>query len=361
MAWPDEASSPEMIITGHSTALPPIRKVEELGELLSEPSAALVKGLARLLGDILVLGVGGKMGPSLARMAKRASEAAGTPRRVIGVARFTASELESKLQAHGVETIRADLLDEAQLARLPEAPNVIFMAGMKFGSTGQEALTWAMNTHLPSLVCKRYPRSRMIVFSTGNIYGLTPVASGGSVETDALNPVGEYAMSCLGRERIFEYFSRSANIPMAFVRLNYASELRYGVLVDLAQRVRAGEPIDLSMGHLNTIWLADANDMALQALAHVSFPPLLLNVTGPELLSVREVCEQFGKLMGKSVSFHGKESSTALLNNAQQAFRRFGLPRIPAQQLIRWTADWIMRGQPTLSKPTHFESRSGSF
>ncbi len=350
-----------MNTAAHETGLPPIRDVDQLEEVVSEPSEALMKSLSRVPGDILILGVGGKMGPSLARMAKRASELAGVSRRVIGVARFSEPELESKLQAHQIETARADLLDESRLEALPEAPNIIFMAGMKFGSKGREALTWAINTHLPSLLCKRYPRSRMVVFSTGNIYGLTPVVSGGSVETDDLHPIGEYAMSCLGRERIFEYFCRSANIPMVFIRLNYASELRYGVLVDLAQNIRHGDPVDLAMGHLNAIWMADANDMALQALGQAAFPPTILNVTGPELLSVREVGEQFGKLMGKRVKFKGAESPTALLNNAQQAFRLFGKPRISAPQMIRWTADWIMRGQPTLNKPTHFESRGGSF
>ena len=342
-------------------SLASIPTVEWLEELLSEPSKALVETLARVPGDILVLGVGGKMGPSLARMAKRASEAAGISRRIMGAARFTNPELESKLATHQIETIRADLLDEAHLAGLPEAPNVIFMAGRKFGSTGQESLTWAMNTHLPSLICKRFAHSRIIVFSTGNVYGLVPVSSGGSRETDCPNPVGEYAMSCLGRERMFEHFSGVANIPMAIIRLNYASELRYGVLTDLAERVWAGDEIDLAMGHLNTIWLADANDMALQALAHASCPPLLLNLTGPELLSVRGVGEQFGKLMGKRVQFKGTENATALLSNAERAFQLLGQPRILAEQMIRWTADWVMRGQPTLGKPTHFESRSGKF
>lgn len=338
-----------------------IQTVAELEALLSEPSEPLVRAMAKLEGDILVLGVGGKMGPSLAWMAKRASEMAGVRRRVIGVARFTAPGLEEQLHSRQIETIRADLLDEAQLARLPQVPNIVFMAGMKFGSTGQEALTWAMNAHVPALVSKQFPRSRMVVFSTGNVYGLVPVASGGSRETDALNPAGDYAMSCVGRERIFEYFSRAANIPMAFIRLNYASELRYGVLTDLAQRVWNGLPIDLAMGHLNTIWLADANDAALQAFNYASSPPLVLNVTGPELLGVRGVCAQFGRIMERKVEFKGSESPNALLNNAQQAINLFGTPLISTEEMIRWTADWVMRGQPVLNKPTHFESRNGKF
>jgi len=338
-----------------------IQNVEMLEDLLSQPSDGLMKSLTRMEGDILVLGVGGKMGPSLARMAKRASQAAGVSRRVIGVARFSDPRLEAQLASRGIETVRADLLDEAQVAKLPDAPNVIFMAGMKFGSTSQEAMTWAMNTHLPALACKRYPGSRIVVFSTGNVYGLTPVASGGSRESDSVNPAGEYAMSCVGRERICEYFSRVAGTPMTFIRLNYASELRYGVLLDLGQRVWAGLPINLAMGHLNTIWLADANEMALRSLENASSPPLVLNATGPELLSVRRVSEEFGKLMGKPVAFEEAESSTALLSNAERTFQLFGYPRTSEEQLIRWTADWVMRGQPTLNKPTHFESRSGNF
>jgi len=305
-----------------------IASVERLEELLSEPTDAVVSALSRVEGDVLLLGVGGKMGPSLARMIKRASDAAGIARRVIGVSRFTDAQQEANLRSHLIETIRADLLEESEVAKLPDAPNVIFMTGMKFGSSGQEAMTWAMNVHLPSLVCKRYPQSKLIAFSTGNVYGLTPVVSGGSRETDSLNPVGEYAMSCLGRERIFEYFSRAARTPIALIRLNYASELRYGVLVDLAQRVWNGEAIDLAMGHLNAIWLADANAMALLALGHVSSPPFVLNVAGPELLSVRQVCEQFAKLMRRPVTFVGAESSTALLSNAQQSFHKFGPPRV---------------------------------
>ncbi len=338
-----------------------IASVEELEDLLSQPTESVVQTLGRLKGDILVLGVAGKMGPTLARMARRASEAAGVRRRVIGVARFSDAHHQSELQAHGIETIRCDLLDEAALAALPDAPNIVFMAGMKFGSTGQEALTWAMNCHLPALVCKKYSRSRIVAFSTGNIYGLTPVTGGGSLETDAPNPVGDYAMSCLGRERIFEHFSRRLGIPMAMIRLNYACELRYGVLVDIARRVWSGETVDVAMGHLNTIWQADANAMTLQAFDHVASPPLLLNVTGPEPLSVREMAARFGELMNKRVAVSGSESPTALLANAAQALRLFGPPHVGVEQMLRWIADWVMRGGASLGKPTHFESRDGKF
>src|SRR5262249_50585711 len=268
----------------------------DLEILLSEPTPAVVETLRRLPGDLILLGVAGKMGPTLARMARRASDTAGVLRRVIGVARFSPGGTEA-LQAHGIGTIRCDLLKEEEVARLPDAPNVIFMTGRKFGSSGDEALTWAMNSYLPAVVCRKYRHSRIVAFSTGNVYGLAPVAGGGSREEDALQPVGEYAMSCLGRERLFEYFSRSQGIPLTQLRLNYVCELRYGVLVDLAQRVWAGDTIDLSMGHFNVIWQGDANAMALRALAHAATPPLVLNITGPELLSVGTVCERLGQLL----------------------------------------------------------------
>ena len=261
--------------------------VDQLDELLSAPTPAVVETLAGLEGDILVLGVAGKMGPSLALMARRASQAAGVERRVIGVSRFPSVETRAALEARGVLTIRCDLTHEDAVALLPEAPNVVFMAGMKFGSTGQEARTWAMNTYAPAVVCRRYPESRIVAFSTGNVYGLTPAGAGGSVESDALRPLGEYAQSCLGRERIFEHFSRTQGTRVAIVRLNYACELRYGVLVDLARAVWNGEPVDLTMGSLNAIWQADANAMALRTLAHVASPPFVVNVTGAEQLSAR--------------------------------------------------------------------------
>ena len=338
-----------------------IASEEQLDEILSEPTPEVIETFSHLEGNILILGVAGKMGPSLARMAQRASQAAGRPRRVIGVSRFSTPAHENSLRQQGIETIRCDLLEETAVRSLPEAPNVIFMAGMKFGATGNEALTWAMNAVVPAMVARRFAQSRIVAFSTGNVYGLTSVAGGGSRETDALHPVGEYAMSCLARERMFEYFSRSANTPVSLIRLNYACEMRYGVLVDLARRVRAEEPIDLTMGYLNTIWQADANAMALQALAHAASPPLVLNVTGPELLAVREICARFGALMQKPVHFTSSEASTALLSCAQRAFDLFGPPRISAGQLIEWIADWVMRGGPALGKPTHFESRDGRF
>ena len=338
-----------------------IRDVAELDDLLSLPSPQVIEAMERLEGDIVVLGVGGKMGPTLARMAKRASDMAGVQRSVIGVSRFSSSTLPAQLKRWGIETHSCDLLDRGAYADLPEARNVVFMAGMKFGSTGQEARTWAMNTFLPGLVCERYRGSRIAAFSTGNIYGLSSVGLGGSIEGDDPNPVGDYAMSCLGRERIFEHFSRTHEIPVSIIRLNYATELRYGVLLDIAERVFAGTPVSLHMGHLNSIWQADASAMSLMSLLHAAHPPFLVNVAGPELLSVRRVATDFANRFGKAVTFEGTESGDAILSNAQRAFELFGYPSVGINQMIGWIADWVERGGEKLGKPTHFEVRSGNF
>jgi len=332
-----------------------------LDELLSEPSQQVVDTLERLDGDILVLGAGGKMGPTLARMARRAADQAGSTRRVIGVSRFASGAQEAALHTHGVETIRCDLLDQDAVGRLPVAPNVVFMAGRKFGSTGAESLTWAMNCLVPAAVCRRFEASRIVAFSTGNVYGLTPAGRGGSRETDVPAPVGEYAMSCLGRERVFEHFSLTRGTRVAILRLNYAVEMRYGILVDLAQRVLAGQPIDLAMGYVNVIWQADANRMALCALAQAASPPLVVNLAGTDELSVRVVTESLARALGRPASFTGVESPDALLSNGARGWSLLGPPRVDVARLIEWTADWTGRGLPTIGKPTHFESRAGDF
>ncbi|HEY7314189.1 MAG TPA: NAD-dependent epimerase/dehydratase family protein [Gemmataceae bacterium] len=339
----------------------PIATVDELEDRLSEPTPGVIEILARLDGDLMVLGAGGKMGPSLARMARRAFDAAGVRRRILAVSRFGDGRAEAFLRAHGVEPIRCDLLAPDQLQRLPDVPNVVFMTGRKFGSTGQEALTWVLNAYLPGMVCQKFRHSRIVAFSTGNVYGLTPVALGGSIEGDVLSPIGEYAMSALGRERIFEHFSRQCGIPLVLLRLNYATELRYGVLVDVARRVFAEEPIDLAMGHLNAIWQGDANAAALQAFTLTASPPHVLNIAGPELLSVRRLAEQFGRLLGKNLVYHGSESAEAFLSNAQAAHRVFGYPRVSAAQLVEWIAAWVRAGGENLGKPTHFEVRDGGY
>jgi nucleoside-diphosphate-sugar epimerase len=332
----------------------------DLEARLSEPTPEVVATVSRLQGDVMLLGVAGKMGPSLARMTRRASDTAGVQRRVIGVARFSAGGRDA-LEAHGIETIACDLLDEDALARLPDAPNVLYLAGFKFGASGQQAHLWAMNCYLPAAVCRRFRQSRMVAFSTGNVYGLTPVERGGSREEDPLEPVGEYAMSCVGRERLFEHFSRTLGIPLALIRLNYACDLRYGVLVDLARRVWAGEAIDLGAGYFNTIWQGDANALTLRAFDHVAVPPAIFNVTGPELLSVRTVAERLGQLLNRPARFTGQEPKTALLSNARRGLALLGPPRVSADELIAWVADWVARGGRLLNKPTQFESRDGRF
>jgi nucleoside-diphosphate-sugar epimerase len=341
--------------------MPNISSETELEDLLSAPTEGVIDTMSRHRGDILVLGAAGKMGPSLARMAKRASDTAGVKRRIIAVSRFSSAGGEDDFHAHGIETIRCDLLQQEQLAALPDAPLIIYMAGMKFGATGNESLTWAMNSYLPGMVCQRFPNSRIVAFSTGNVYHLTPVTRGGSIETDLPAPVGEYAQSCLGRERIFEHFSRTQGNPVSIIRLTYAIDMRYGVLLDMGQRVQAGLPVNLAMGNVNVIWQADANAMSLQSLDFADSPPFILNVAGAETLSVRRISEQYGALFGKSPVFEGAEAPEALLVSGQLSHRLFGYPRVGAQQLIHWTADWITQGGAVLGKPTHFETRDGKF
>lgn len=338
-----------------------ITDISTLDELLSDPTEQAISALGKVQGDIILLGVGGKMGPTLARMIKKGSDLAGVSRSIFGVSRFSNPKHAQQLQGLGIETIAGDLLDEEFIQQLPDIPNVIHMTGMKFGASGNAPLTWAMNTYVPSLVCRKFADSRIVAFSTGNVYPLVPVASGGSLESDPPNPNGEYAMSALGRERTFQYFCNTLEIPTALIRLNYANELRYGVLVDLAQQVASELPIDVSMGYVNVIWQADANAMTISALPDAKVPAEIINVSGPEILSVRSICERFGELLQKPVTFTGTEATDALLNNGSKGHQRYGMPRVSAEQLITWIADWIKNGNPLLGKPTHFESRSGKF
>ncbi|NLN20011.1 MAG: NAD(P)-dependent oxidoreductase [Firmicutes bacterium] len=338
-----------------------MQSVEQLERVLAEPSPALVGDMAKIEGDILILGVGGKMGPSLAKLAVNAIRQAGVKKRVIGVSRFSTRDLADELEAAGVETIAADVSDEAQLQSLPEVENVIYMIGFKFGATGQEYRTWAINAYLPGRVAERFPRSRFVAFSTGNVYPLTPLIMGGASEEYPPDPVGEYAQSCLGRERVFEYFSRLNQTPMVIFRLNYAIDMRYGVLLDVATAVNEQQPIDLSMGHANVIWQGDANEIALRSLLLASSPPTVLNVTGPEIVSIRWLAERFGELLGRKPVFVGEEQPTALLSNASRAHQIFGYPRVSLRQMIEWTAEWVKRGGETLGKPTRFQEREGRF
>lgn len=337
-----------------------IETEEELEDRLSEPTPQVVETLSRLKGDIIFLGVAGKMGPTLARMARRASDLAGQRRRIIGVSRFS-SDNPAALERQGIEAIRCDLLDPDELAQLPDAANVVYMAGRKFGSTGDESTTWAQNSYLPGLIGRRYRESRIVAFSTLNVYGMTRVDGGGSREGDAPAPVGEYAMSCLGRERIFEHFSKQYGTPVALLRLNYACELRYGVLVDLARQVWEDRPIPLGVGYFNTIWQGDANAMSLRAFEHVASPACTINISGPERLSVRAVCERFGQLLHKPVVFSGSESEFALLADARRGQELLGPSRVSAEKLMEWVAGWVARGRRNLGKPTHFEARDGKY
>lgn len=338
-----------------------ITSSEELEELLSRPTAPALAALQKLDSDLVILGVSGKMGPTLARMAQRAIEQLGLPYKVYGVARFSQPGTQEALEAHGITTVACDLLDRSALADLPESKNVIFMAGQKFGTTGNQHMTWAINTYSPALACERYINARIVAFSTGNVYPLTPIVEGGSREGDEVHPVGEYANSCLGRERIFEYYSRTQGLRCAMMRLNYAVEMRYGVLVDVAQRVFQGEPVDLTMGAANVIWQGDANGQALAMLDLCSSPSTVLNITGPETVSIRRTAETFGTFFGKKPLFSGNESSTALLSNAAASQRHFGYPSVPLDRLLGWIAGWVANGGDSLNKPTRFESRDGNF
>ncbi len=338
-----------------------IRDTAHLDSLLSEPTPGVIDTLSRYPGDVIVLGAAGKMGPSLTQMIVRASEASGTKRKITAVSRFSSASAEDDFRKMGAETIKCDLLNETELNALPDAPNVIFMAGMKFGSTGNESLTWAMNSWLPGMVCKKYSKSRIAAFGTGNVYPLSSLHQGGSIETDATGPIGEYAMSCLGRERLFEHFSRTLEIPLSILRLNYAVAVRYGVLVDVAVKVWNEIPIPLAMGVANVIWQGDANAMAIQSLGTAASPPCILNLAGPEQLSIRRVAEQFGILMDKNPLFEGEEAYSALLSNGQKAIGLFGYPRVSVSTMLQWIAHWVERGGESLGKPTHFETRDGKF
>ena len=338
-----------------------IEDSEQLEDVMSTPTSEVVEAMGEMAGDLLILGVGGKMGPTLAKLAKRAIDKSGSGKRVIGVSRFSSPGLQADLNRAGIETISCDLLNETELQALPEVSNVIFMAGRKFGSTGNEPLTWAMNTYMPGRVAEKYRNSRIVVFSTGNVYPLTPISHGGATEMHPVEPIGEYAQSCLGRERVFEHASNQFGTPVAILRLNYAIDLRYGILLDIAEKVYYEKPVDLTMGAANVIWQGDANGVVLRALMHCQSPPMLLNLTGPEIVSIRWLATRFGEIFGKTPAFEGVEAETALLSNAAHCYQLFGYPRVSLEQLVRWVAHWVEIGEMTLGKPTKFEVRDGKF
>lgn len=338
-----------------------IENIEQLEESLSRPTKEVVEAMSRLEGDLVVLGVGGKIGPTLARMARRADQESGARRRIIGVARFSTPGLRERLESWGIETIADDVLDRKALERLPEAPNLLYLPAQKFGTTGEEPRTWAMNTYLAGMVCERYPASRIVAYSTGNVYPLVPADSGGATEQTPVEPIGDYAMSCLGRERMFTHFSMRQGTRVALLRLNYAVELRYGVLVDIGQKVLAGVPIDLGMGYFNAIWQGDSNAMTLRSFDHVESPPWVVNLTGEETLSVRRCAEEFSRLLERPATFTGSEGSDALLSDARAGYEKLGRPAVTSEQMISWIAQWLGRGGQTLGKPTHFQTRDGKF
>ena len=339
-----------------------IQTVSELEELLSRPDDETAEAMASLDGDLLILRACGKMGPSLARLARRSCERAGISKRIVAVARFTNSNLPEELGAEGIETITCDLLDRAALSRLPDIQNVIFMAARKFGTSGEAHLTWAMNTYLPGLVAERYRDSRIVAFSTGNVYPLRSISQGGARESTPVAPVGEYAQSALGRERMFEYASSRWGTRVVLLRLNYAVELRYGVLVDVGLSVFERRPIDLAMPKVNVIWQGDANSWCLRSLPLCQAPPLVLNITGSDMLSVRALALQFGQYFGIEPTFVSEtEGPSALLNDASKARGLFGDPKVSPQEIVLWIANWIRNGGSLLNKPTHFQTRDGKF
>ena len=338
-----------------------MKKLEAAYKNLLRPSDDLVADVAKIDGDIIILGVGGKMGPGIARVAKQAVDKAGVHKKIIGVARFSEAGLQHQLNKEGIETINTDLLDDDQLNALPDVKNVLYLAGTKFGTSGNESFTWAMNAYLPGRVAQKFKNSSIVVFSTGNVYPLVPVVGGGATENLPPEPIGEYGQSCLGRERVFQYFASKNNTPILIYRLNYANDVTYGVLLEIARSVKENKPVDLTMGTASVIWQGDANEIAIRALRHCTVPAKILNVTGPEIVSLRWLAEQFGNMLGITPEFINEEQSTSFLSNAAESFRLFGYPKVTLKQMMEIVLEWLNQGGKTLDKPTHFSERKGKY
>lgn len=338
-----------------------IQSEAELDNILTAPSGALVKFISKVQSPLVVLGAGGKMGPTLAALAKRAAAEAGHPLEVVAVSRFTDAASRQWLEEKGIRTISCDLLDRDALRELPETPNVIYLVGLKFGTAKDPSATWAMNTIVPANVSERYRGAKIVALSTGNVYPFSPMEKTGSVESAPLTPLGEYPNAAVARERIFEFYAARNGISLALIRLFYAVELRYGVLIDLARKVVDGEPIDLSTGSFNCIWQGDANEMILRALDLASSPPSAWNLCYPSVFRVRTVAAELGELIGTPPLFKGSSNPTALLGNPARICQALGAPSTPIEQVLRWTAEWVKAGGRTLGKPTHFEVRDGVY
>ena len=334
---------------------------EKLNKLLTTPSPALVEDMKKIKGDIMVLGAGGKMGPTLCVLAKNAAKMAGIDKRIIAVSRGSDKIATQVMTDNGVEVLAMDLLDREKLYALPEVENVIYMAGKKFGTDGNEWQTWSMNSVLPAFVADKFKHSNIVVFSSGNIYPIVPVSGGGCTEEDKPLPNGEYAMSCLARERSFEYAAHAFGTKVFIYRLNFAVDLRYGVLFDVADKILKGEKISLSTPCFNFIWQGSANEIALRGLLHAASPAKVMNVTGPETVSIKKAAIELGRYLGKEPLFEGEEGDDAYLNDASLAMETFGYPAVSARTLIRWQAEWLLDGGRTLNKPTHFEERKGKY
>lgn len=338
-----------------------MKTAQEQLELITRPSPRLIEDVKRLEGNIMILGAGGKVGPSLAIMAQRACDAAGLQKRVLAISKFDYPDAPESMRRWGVEVLEADLFDPTQLAALPDVKNIIFMVGRKFGTTGSQELTWAVNVLLPAKICERFPGANIVSFSTGNIYGDRPTLCGGSVETDEPNPDGEYGQTCLGRERVFTHYAKVNGTRSLMFRLNYAIDLRYGVLYDIAKSVWDGTPVKLGRSVFNCVWQGDVCEYAIRSLLHVGTPPELLNVTGPETVSTRWAAERFGELLGRTPIYEGEERDCGVFSNSAKLMGLMGYPSVPLKQMMVWQAEWIRSGGATISAPTHFDTTDGKY